>query len=219
MSFPPSIPVLDLSADDAISISKLSVGFRSLGCCALKPSGIPADIFDELLQQHMRYFEQPMAKKMEDAATVASNMRGYTPPQEETLAGKSTEEHVGDSHEGYYIGREVAPSSPECKLFLTGPNVWPSNLTGWRESMEVYVHKAMLPLCQQLLRLIEKSIQCDLQAFFDPPTYVLRLLRYGVQQDGVDAGHIGASAHTDYGAFTVLWHDGTQGMNLLSMPY
>lgn len=48
---------------------------------------------------------------------------GYTPMLEETLdPGRSRQ---GDTHEGLYFGREVAPHSEEARLPLHGPNQWP----------------------------------------------------------------------------------------------
>ncbi len=55
--------------------------------------------------------------------------RGYTRMGEETLDPQNQPTR-GDTKEGYYIGRDVPPTSTRfnpCKL--SGPNIWPTNST------------------------------------------------------------------------------------------
>jgi isopenicillin N synthase-like dioxygenase len=63
-------------------------------------------------------FALPAADKAALLATVATNNRGWTPLGEEVLDPER--QTRGDTKEGYYVGRQVAPDAPEASLPLHG---------------------------------------------------------------------------------------------------
>ena len=173
-----------------------------------------------LVQQHAdvqkRFFSQPLEEKMKIAAD--ENNRGYTPSFEETLDPSSS--LAGDAHEGLYFGREISPDAPESSMPLHGPNQWPSEdvLGGcaYRETVEKYM-KAMTELGYRLLELLALSLELPKDHFnpyFDRPMTFLRPLKYLAIPSDEAGGRFAAGAHTDYGMLTILYTDGTPGLQI-----
>ena len=101
-----------------------------IGFFYLDGHGIPPAQLDAVFAASAAFFELPRAQKL--GLSADGNNRGYTGMGDETLDPPA--QSVGDTKEGYYIGREVSADSPEAAQPLHGPNVWPdeSLLPGWR---------------------------------------------------------------------------------------
>jgi len=133
---------------------------------------------------------------------------------------------MGDMHEGYEIGwEELNPQSDEPKRssavdgVMTGANVWPSGLPGFREAVLEYYHAAvgvgrlLFPIFALALDLSED--------FFDDKTKnsaaIMKVLHYPPQSGPVDDRIIGVGAHTDFECFTILWQEpGIQALQVLN---
>jgi isopenicillin N synthase-like dioxygenase len=104
--------------------------------CAAVNTGIDADDLAACFEQCRLFFEQP--EDFKHAILADSNNRGYTPYQEETVDPGS--QSAGDTKEGLYFGREVAPYEPEASKPLHGPNQWPDAkvLPNFRPAVEAY---------------------------------------------------------------------------------
>lgn len=137
---------------------------------------------------------------------------------EETL--DPARQSMGDTKEGYYIGRHVDADSEEARKPLHGPNVWPDEnlLPGWRETMEGYF-QAVSALGQRLTNLLGLALGLKEGAFsphFTRPMAALRLLRYTEQKAVPEEGIFSAGAHSDYGMITILTTDQVPGLQILS---
>ena len=116
------------------------------------------------------------------------------------------------------MARDLGPEHPYVKAKLPnhGPNQWPRNLPGFREAIEAY-YAPMCDLGRHLMRLIALSLSLD-EAYFDDavrePSATLRLLRYPPQPQGTAGNQLGAGAHTDYGAITLLAQDDNGGLEV-----
>lgn len=131
--------------------------------------------------------------------------------------------------EGLEAQRLDAGSPPDlkeswnCGLNDRGPrtprsltNQWPAGLPGFREAVEAYC-SALGELGFDLIRLLARSLELD-ESYFDDAfrnhTGSLRLLRYPPQPQQVKPNQIGAGAHTDYGAITILAQDDLGGLEV-----
>ncbi|XP_027362617.1 2-oxoglutarate-Fe(II) type oxidoreductase hxnY-like [Abrus precatorius] len=195
-----SLPIIDLSSPDhhsaAISIRQACIEH---GFFYLVNHGVEKDLvtaFDE----SKRFFSLPLEEKMKLARKES---RGYT-PLDPTLGSK------GDSKESYYIGSLADSTSVNL-------NQWPSEelLRNWRHSMESLYWK-LFGVGKKLFSLIALSLNVD-EDFFEKigainkPSAFLRLLRY--------PGDMGpheeiCSAHSDFGALTLLMTDGVPGLQI-----
>ncbi len=155
--------------------------------------GVSSALMDAAFASAAALFALPAADKAALLATEATNNRGWTPLGEEVLDPER--QTRGDTKEGYYIGREVAPDAPEASLPLhgacvchaqtmthcccavtpdeaplrAGPNVWPPEalLPGWRGVMQAYFD-ACAALGMRLTRLLGAALGTP-EGFFDEP--------------------------------------------------
>jgi isopenicillin N synthase-like dioxygenase len=106
-------------------------------CIAVRNHGIGDVLISQVFEQIRKLFALPLRDKQ--ALTADVNNRGWTPLEEEVLDPEH--QSVGDTKEGYYIGREVPADSVEAALPLHGPNQWPSEslLPGFRRTTEAYI--------------------------------------------------------------------------------
>jgi isopenicillin N synthase-like dioxygenase len=107
--------------------------------------------------------------------------------------------------------------------FFMGPNVWPSTEqlphAEMKEPAEEY-YKFVYKLSETILELIFETLPQDashrLKEFLDPSLVAapLRLLHYPPAQK-TETRQLGSSAHTDFGAITLLLQDGNPGLEVL----
>jgi isopenicillin N synthase-like dioxygenase len=188
---------------------------RDTGFFYVRSHGIEQALIDRAFSEARRFFEMPVEKKLEvSVKNLPGLLRGYDP----MLAQQLDEGSPQDLKESFYLARELGPDHPYVKAKLPnhGPNQWPGFLPGFREGIEAY-YEPMLDLGRHLMRLIALSLSLD-ETYFDDavrnPSATLRLLRYPPQPEDAAANQLGAGAHTDYGAITLLAQDDCGGLEV-----
>jgi len=176
--------------------------------------GIPEVLRQRVLAEAKRFFDQSLETKLSiDRANSRAN-RGYEPLRRQTLEPGGPP----DLKEGFYIGVELSEDDPRVisGKFDHGPNQWPSNLPGFRETMDAYF-AAMLELEQLLWRGLALSLHLEETAFSEfcrNPIATLRLLHYPQQPANPRPGEKGCGAHTDFGGTTLLLQDNAGGLQV-----
>ena len=107
------------------------------------------------------------------------------------------------------------------KRYFMGPNVWPPSsllaASDFKEPVESY-YKAVHELSLLMLSIIARTLPYGPHVFDDftsnDPVTTLRLLRYPPAQE-TEQRQLGASAHTDFGAVSLLMQDGNAGLEVL----
>tara|TARA_B110000977_G_scaffold199982_2_gene288968 strand:+ start:5361 stop:6341 length:981 start_codon:yes stop_codon:yes gene_type:complete len=214
-SDPGDIPIVDLSMDPSSVASVIRDACVRHGFFNLINHGVSESTIEGMHQSAKQFFSLPVDEKKKVCASNDPNNRGWTPPGEETLdPGTQTE---GDTKEGYYVGREC--EAHEIGKPLRGPNVWPDKQKikfKFKEPMMQY-HEAMTTLCNSLMPVFAAALGLE-KTFFDDkftlPSAFLRPLRYAPKKSAPSDGVLGAGAHSDYGVLTVLWTDGTPGLQI-----
>jgi len=208
------VPIFDLAEDNESLRMAVREACKTIGFFLVKNHGVPEELLSRAFSEMRRFFSLPIERKMQVAASTNANNRGYTRWAEETLdVEKSTQ---GDTKEGYYIGREVPPDSPETSLPLHGPNMWPADLPGWRETMEEYV-SAVITLSVRITHLLAMALDLPedwFDQYFTRPLTALRPLHYSAELSDPAKGKFAAGEHSDYGMLTVLATDGTPGLQI-----
>ncbi|EJF60988.1 Clavaminate synthase-like protein [Dichomitus squalens LYAD-421 SS1] len=204
-------PVVRRALADQIRDACINVGFFYV-----KNHGIPEDTISKAVDAAKRFFALPQSRKTALDIHKSPNFKGYT-----ALLGENTNpENRGDLHEGFDIGwEELTGTSRTDDGLMTGENVWPADMPGFREAALEYYHSAVR-LGQSLFPLFALALDLP-ETFFDDkttkPAAIMRLLYYPPQTGPVDDRLQGIGAHTDYECFTILWQqDDVQALQVLN---
>lgn len=209
------IPVLDWSQfaqDPDRFAADLGAACRGPGFFLLAGHGIPGPLLSQVFAQAERFFAQPDHSKAPLSILKNPHNRGWAAQGSEKLDDTSS---VMDRKEAFNVGLDLADDDPRVVAGepFRGLNVWPS-LPGFRDAMLAY-YTAAWGLGRQLHRAVARDLGLE-ELFFEPhftaPMATLRLLSYPSASGAAD--EIGAGAHTDYGALTLLMTDGEAGLQV-----
>ena len=193
-------------------VADLGAACRGPGFLLLTGHGVDAALCTAVFQQADAFFALPDAEKAELSILNSRHNRGWGAPGDEALNAASGQV---DSKETFNIGLDLARDDPRVCAGepFRGPNQWP-DLIGFRATMTAYFD-AMLALGISLHRAFARDLGLSeeyFSPFFTDSMSNLRLLRYPTATGS--AGQIGAGAHTDYGAITLLMTDGEAGLQV-----
>ncbi|TCD65819.1 hypothetical protein EIP91_002169 [Steccherinum ochraceum] len=199
---------------DEIRDACINVGFFYV-----KNHPIPEHTIFKAISASKRFFALSASEKEAIDIHKSSNFKGYT-----GLLGENTNpENRGDLHEGFDLGWEEKAGGSLTGLregdgAMSGSNVWPEGLDGFREPVLEYYHAA-LKLGKLLFPIFALALDLP-EDFFDDkttkPAAIMRLLYYPPQTGVVDERVLGIGAHTDYECFTILWQDDVQALQVLN---
>lgn len=190
-------------------IEELATACTDVGFFYVRNHGIPRELVKDLRSQAGRYFEQPMADKMQ--LPLDQRMRGYLPLNYSSYEGEKRE--AKSRQEGFWIGYDRPLSD---HYFLDGPNQWPEDHPGLRDAMLAY-QTAMQDLTKALERGFAQALGLGadgLNDYFERPMTMLKLNHYPPQDNPVHESYIGVVPHSDSGAFTILWQDDGDGLEI-----
>ena len=211
------VPVIDLSpAREAGGAARRRVAeaiddaCREIGFFAITGHGVSDATVDELRRGAHAFFALPLAAKLLARHPVAGTNRGYHPVGLETLAQANDAAAPPDLKEFFHVG----PVDVGADAYYTsaagrrhfGPNIWPAAPPGFARAATTY-YRAMSELVVTLMRLSAIALDVD-ERFFDDKVDrsigTMRLNYYPAPEAAPTAGQLRASAHTDYGGFTIL---------------
>ena len=204
-----SIPVIDLAPlinAESHGLDELVRNLddicRNVGFFYVRNHGVPANLCTGIVREAERFFALPVEEKRRYNIDDIGTHHGYVPYGSLVITGKS------DLQEGYEVCTELAPDDPDYLAghICYGPNVWPENLPGYRETVYAYF-EAIIQLSHTLCRAFAMALGQP-EDFFESKTQrtmsQMRLIHYPPQRGPLDEDEIGIGAHTDYEIFTVL---------------
>ncbi|WP_353471952.1 2-oxoglutarate and iron-dependent oxygenase domain-containing protein [Salipiger sp. H15] len=209
------IPVLDFEdlADDPEGFAfALGQACREDGFFLLTNHPVPEPLLARVFAASETFFALPEARKAPLSISGNPRNRGWARLGSEQQDGA----HHPDRKEAFNVGLEMAANDPRvvAREPFRGPNLWP-DVPDFRESMLAY-YAEMLALGVKL----HEAVAMDLgvapgffETHFTEPMATLRLLHYPPGTGAADER--GASAHTDYGALTLLATDGEPGLQVM----
>src|SRR6266850_7493685 len=218
-----TIPVIDLGpflAGEAGALDRtareLRVALTEIGFYFIVNHGVPREKIRNVFQQVKRFHDQPVEKKLE--LKIDMNSTGYLPLRGNTLRTSTIQAGTKPNlNEAFFVKRELPPGHPDVlsNRRFRGPNRWPDNLPGFRETIVDY--------CDTLERLVQKMVRLyaralDLPAeYFDGPfrecQYSLRMTHYP-HQDGPVEDEFGLAPHTDTSFLTLLAPNDVPGLSI-----
>ncbi len=201
------IPILDWAQGPEALTADLGAAARGPGFFLLKNHGLDPALIADVFAQGAAFFALPEAEKA--ALSITADNRGWARQGSESLDENSGEI---DQKEAFNIGLEMAADDPRILAGepFRGLNLWP-DLAGFRDTMLAYFDNVQR-LGVALMGPVARDLGLPGDHFdsaFRAPMATLRLLRYPASSQG-----IGAGAHTDYGALTLLMTDGEPGLQV-----
>ena len=218
------LPVLDLSgfrAGDAAAKASLAKELRhaceEVGFLALVGHGVPQELLDRMIAEDKRFCALPAADKLK--IKVDHNQRGYIPPKA-TLIKHSTyhKNEKLDLNETTVFATEFSPDDPQVlagKQFY-GPNQWPENLPGFRETVEEYMATmeelglSLLPVWALALDLPEDFFR----PYFEHNYTYFRMAHYPPKENP-EENEFALGAHADTGFMTLLPASDVEGLEIM----
>ena len=202
-------------------IDDVRAACTSTGFFQLTGHGVAASLQKNLFDAAARFFALPSDVKLPLDAKKNVGFRGY-----DVMGSQSYEEGVlPDMKEGFIAGTDLPLDDPRVvnKRFFSGQNVWPPNELlsheDFRKPVEEY-YQAMLQLCSVVMDLVAATLPYGPHVFDEfkanEPACPLRLLHYPPtpEQVGDKKRQLGSSAHTDFGAVTLLLQDEHPGLEI-----
>lgn len=217
----PVIDIADLSSDrpDArrAVARRICDAAETVGFLYVSGHGIPPERFERLFAETRRFFALPREAKERLSLRHSHSRRGYLAELEENFNRHL--DTVGDLKEGISIGIDLPDDDPDvvARKPLHGGNMWPDDLPGWREFINLYMDD-MLGLGRRLMRGFALGLGLD-ERYFEPmlakPISNLRLLHYPPQAvRPLAANQRGCGEHCDYGCLTMLVQDEIGGLEV-----
>jgi isopenicillin N synthase-like dioxygenase len=125
--------------------------------------------------------------------------------------------------QGFFVGPELpADAQPPFRDFCL-PNKWPSESLirpGKFKTPLIDYQARLSALCLKLMQILAEGLPyCNahtFDAFSTDPIANVRLLHYPPQPNLDDKNQLGAGAHTDFGAITLLLQDAKGGLQVLN---
>jgi isopenicillin N synthase-like dioxygenase len=207
-----TIPILDLEgcstsakARQAMAL-QLHEACRDIGFFYVANHGVPEALLKAQLAEAARFFALPDEPKLALSAEKSPRRLGY----ESMLRQVLDEGSAPDLKESFMY------SLPTTASMDGEAGVWPAGLPGFVEQMTRY-HERMRALSGRLMELIALSLELPEDHFktaFADAAYAVRLLRYPSQPVIGPNNQLGAGAHTDWGAITLLYQDDAGGLEV-----
>jgi isopenicillin N synthase-like dioxygenase len=215
------VPVIDLADIQSTDSEKYrALAQQVADACArvgflyIKNHGIPEEEIAHIFKTSEDFHNLPLEAKMEVSVTKNDHSQGY-------LHGmtKGNEKSIAvNMQEAFQIRRPLSDDDPDLLAGrpLHGKIPWPAAMPDLEPRMMRY-YKSADELGYSLLALFEAALEFEpgrLKAYFKKDMNSLRLLHYPPQEPEQDGEHLGARAHTDTNAFTILAQDPNGGLEI-----
>lgn len=199
-------------------IDNVRAACTSTGFFQLPGHGISPELQQSVFAATAKLFALP--------THIKSSCRNVGFLEYDPMASQSYEPGVlPDLKEGFISGTDIPLDDPRVisRRFFMGQNAWPPGEllpeTDIRRPVEEY-YQAMMKLCWAVLDLVAATLPYGPHVFDEfkenDPACPLRLLHYPPTPapDVVKGRQLGSSAHTDFGAITLLLQDDHPGLEV-----
>ena len=212
------VPVLDLARADGGPAAEraLAADLRhaaiEVGFFYVVGHGVPQIAITDVFAVAKRFFAWPLERK--ECVTVDQRHRGFL----RVGGAKMSDRAKPDLKESYLFGIDLPLNDPDVVAGkpLMGPNRWPADLPELSVAVERY-SSAIRACGNRLLRLFALALDLPPDHFlpvFAKPLARGSLLYYPPQSPAMGADQFGVSAHTDYGALTLVCQGEVGGLQV-----
>lgn len=204
-----SIPVIDLSQpiDDVAPI--IDAACKDTGFFTVINHGVPRAVVGDTFDAAKRFFEMPLADKLEVKRPRPEQNRGFIAQGTETLSRLAGKESPPDYKEVFTVGPEV-PDEPYYQDPAAypnfAPNLWPRQMPEFKPTLMRYMG-AVEAMAHRILQACSIALDLD-RDFFVPKVdrgiSMFRIISYPPYATKPLAGQLRAGVHTDLSLLTIL---------------
>ena len=220
------IPLIDLAPlknglVGALEIAPLlNRALEETGFLIIVNHGVPQDLIERTFTEAKRFHDQPMETK--HALRMNAHNNGYMAEGRYNVrTSRVSEKSVKpDANEAFFLKRERSANDPLllADRRFAGPNQWPDNLPGFRETVIEFTD-AVDVMTKRLLPALALSLDLDAEFFstaFGESQFSFRLSHYPPvdREDGL----YGIAPHTDVNFMTFLPQSGVPGLQIATKP-
>ncbi|WP_285774754.1 2-oxoglutarate and iron-dependent oxygenase domain-containing protein [Microtetraspora sp. NBRC 13810] len=196
---------------------EIEAACRDSGFFYVTGHGVPEELAARLDAACRRFFELPLAEKLEiSMARGGRAWRGFFPVGAELTSGRP------DLKEGVYFGAELPADDPRvvAGVPLHGANLFPAGVPELREAVLAWM-AALSGVAQAVLGGVALSLGLEEDYFSSgctaDPTVLFRVFHYPPAPPVAPGGGVagwGVGEHTDYGLLTLLAQDSHGGLQV-----
>ena len=214
------IPLIDLApltqTGGAVALAaQMRAALEDIGFLIIVNHGVPQELIEQTFDQARRFHDQDTDAK--HAVLMNEHNNGYMAMARYGVrTSRVSEDALPDLNESFFIKRERSPDDPLSKRRFGGPNIWPSDLLGFREKTLAYT-EAVDTLGRRLLPAVALALNLPDDTFdpaFEESQFSFRLSHYPPQ--GRTKGQYGFAPHTDANFMTFLAQSGVPGLQIMS---
>ena len=214
------IPLIDLApltqTGGAVALAaQMRAALEDIGFLIIVNHGVPQELIEQTFDQARRFHDQ--ATDAKHAVLMNEHNNGYMAMARYGVrTSRVSENALPDLNESFFIKRERTPDDPLSARRFGGPNIWPTDLPGFRENILAYT-EAVDALGRRLLPAVALALNLPDDTFdpaFEESQFSFRLSHYPPQ--GRTKGQYGFAPHTDANFMTFLAQSGVPGLQIMS---
>ena len=220
--FSQHIPVLDVGdylagkpgAASALATA-IAEALEQIGFMLFVGHDVPQSLIDRTFTHAQRFHSQPLERKLELRMNEHNN--GYMAQgQYAIVSSEHNETDEPERNEAFFVKRERAANNAQIKASrrLTGANLWPDDLPGFKETVVEYSN-TMDAFAMRCLPALSASLGMPAEYFterFQPSLFSVRLSHYPPAQPREN--QFGIAPHSDSGFLTFLPQSAVPGLQV-----
>jgi isopenicillin N synthase-like dioxygenase len=213
-----SIPVIDLAPlrDDGAggnAPAAIRAAMEAHGFFYVTGHGVSDELIEQTKAAALDFFRRPAEEKRRVAVT--KHHRGWNALGDAKMYGAEKP----DYKEFFQVGLDLPLDDPDVAAGqpLRGPNVFPEEPAAFRPAFQGWF-RAIAEAGDLLLQGVALSLQKDRHFFrrhYDKPLQRTQAVWYPKQPTDLGEDQFGVAPHTDFGLITLLWQDGSGGLEVL----
>jgi len=217
-----AIPIIDLgpylsAAPGALDATAAAVreALQGVGFFIIVNHGVPHELISRTFAEARRFHDQPLEWKM--ALRMNEHNNGYMAMNRYAVWTSEVNANTKpDLNEAFFVKRERTPDDPlvVAGRRFAGPNLWPKDLPGFRETVLAYTDtldalgRRLLSVCAAALELRPDYFD----AAFAQSQFSFRLSHYPPVE--AEANQFGIAPHTDANFLTFLAQTDVPGLQV-----
>ncbi len=193
----------------------LRVALEETGFLVITNHGVPQELIDATFTEAKRFHDQSLEAKL--AVRMNARNNGYMAMARYNVrTSRVSEDALPDMNEAFFLKRERPADDPLARAGrrFAGPNGWPADLPGFRETVLAYTD-AVDALGRRMLSAVALALDMPADTFdaaFAESQFSFRLSHYPAVRRRPD--QYGIAPHTDANFMTFLAQSDVPGLQV-----